>query len=651
MSKLKQLLSKEKEIVEVECPVSDDELLDRQLQYPLLLPMKFAKRYQDMLFKPNHFSWKGHHYELQYNHCTNPFCESFGLPQERFSTIKNKPYRYKLTGSKSSRAKKIHCNHIPVPSKLPKTSLGCETYTLSNWSVAEEIKRLIELQTVEEINPDYVFHHEGCPNKLLNPFEQPKKFYRRGKSTGNSQKYQCKECKKMTNVLPSKKESSTYQQKRNDILPQFARLLLSKTPVKRTCEYLGIGSKTYYTKLEWLYRCCLEFLDKHETKGFKHITFDNLWINTDKMQYYLNNVRKKGKGGKYESDIEEKLLQTLIVISADVKSRYVFRSDIAYDWNISLNDIYEDTLWYRDDHVDSFCRKNDRLRFSYYPIEPTKVDDQDYSGYIEELSKVKEREKFIDGLHVKSQYTSIAHFWLIQQMVQAKEWRFITDEDYSLINSLYRVFSKDFRLYNAHHFVCKIDKTKSKKQAYEEYKEAKKFLKDWGSSKPFRSGSLYGLAKEYLTEVLKSHHFCEEIVLPDKRAMVWLNNPIQHPLPPLDKGSMTIDCRTDVSSFENNHLAEMLLTVNDHATNSFIQQIRRRISILERPLVTARGDGKSYIYANFNPKYAQYALTILRTFYNFCYAQKGNDKQILTPAQRIGLTDKIYDWKDIIYMQ
>jgi hypothetical protein len=32
---------------------------------------------------------------------------------------------------------------------------------------------------------------------------------------------------------------------------------------------------------------------------------------------------------------------------------------------------------------------------------------------------------------------------------------------------------------------------------------------------------------------------------------------------------------------------------------------------MERPLVTARGDGKSYIYENFNPKYAQDANTIL----------------------------------------
>ena len=95
----------------------------------------------------------------------------------------------------------------------------------------------------------------------------------------------------------------------------------------------------------------------------------------------------------------------------------------------------------------------------------------------------------------------------------------------------------------------------------------------------------------------------------------------------------------------------MILNVSDRSTSSFIQQIRLRLSILERPLVTARGDQKSYIYANFNPKYAQIALTILRTFYNFCLPFKSRDKEELTPAQRIGLTDKVFNMKDIIYLR
>ena len=79
-------------------------------------------------------------------------------------------------------------------------------------------------------------------------------------------------------------------------------------------------------------------------------------------------------------------------------------------------------------------------------------------------------------MHISSTYTAFAHFWLIQQLVQAKEWWFITDDDSTLATAIYRVFSKDIRLYNAHHFVSKIDKNKTAKQKYEDYVEAKRLL-------------------------------------------------------------------------------------------------------------------------------------------------------------------------------
>ena len=97
-----------------------------------------------------------------------------------------------------------------------------------------------------------------------------------------------------------------------------------------------------------------------------------------------------------------------------------------------------------------------------------------------------------------------------------------------------------------------------------------------------------------------------------------------------------------------NDLANLIFQVNSRTINNFFQIIRRRVSMLERPLVTASGEGKSYIYANYNPKYAQYITTILSTFYNFCWATKVNG-QLQTPAQRLGITDKQFTVKDIIY--
>jgi hypothetical protein len=96
------------------------------------------------------------------------------------------------------------------------------------------------------------------------------------------------------------------------------------------------------------------------------------------------------------------------------------------------------------------------------------------------------------------------------------------------------------------------------------------------------------------------------------------------------------------SNFVKRCILEAVITVG--------AQMRWRLSILERPITRARGDGKSYIYSNFNPKYAQMALSILRTYYNFCLAFKSKGTEGI-PAQRLVIAKKQFDLKEIIYMQ
>ncbi|HDJ3071217.1 TPA: insertion element protein, partial [Staphylococcus aureus] len=362
--------------------------------------------------------------------------------------------------------------------------------------------------------------------------------------------------------------------------------------------------------------------------------------------------RKKGQGSKKYTGFEDLNMQTYIVVSAEVLSRYVFRSDVAYDWNISMDELNEDTRKFKEDHLNTFSRKNDRLDWSYYPQEPSANDSENRNAYLHELGKITNRSRFVDGLNVDAPYTTTAHYWLIKQMVNADEWRMISDDDFSIRNAFYRVFTKELRLSDAHHFICQVNKTKSRKQCLKEFGQAKAELLDWGDIRGFKTKFLRTLASHYLTELLTSHQFHEEAISKDgERYRKYADNPIKHPLATKDKGFYSVDCRTDLSALEPNEIAKMLLNVNDHSTNSFIQQIRRYISSLERPLTTARGDKKSYIYANFNPKYAQFAITILRTYYNFCRPFKSADKKVLTPAQRLGITDKQFDWKDIIYFK
>lgn len=94
----------------------------------------------------------------------------------------------------------------------------------------------------------------------------------------------------------------------------FAALILNRTPVKRVCEILEISSDTYYRKLEWIYRRCLEFLERHEQKPLENKQFDSLWLKTDKLQYNLNNVRKKGNGSRFYDMIEVKKPQHISLL-------------------------------------------------------------------------------------------------------------------------------------------------------------------------------------------------------------------------------------------------------------------------------------------------------------------------------------------------
>ncbi|MGM0899206.1 MAG: insertion element protein [Bacillota bacterium] len=642
----KRLLRYDEKTLHVIEPVTPTELNNRTSDYDTLTPSKFAFKRAKEAFKPIQFQWNGQVYEIQYNTCADPLCKNHGLEQKKFD-IKSKPSRFKLDGSNEVRT--VKCNPDRVEPDSPPTC-GSATITVSNWSLAEEIERLIRISSLTPIEQEYNFHRPHCTNDTHTPQTNPKTFYKRGTNAAKAEQFQCKECKKYTNVSPNKTRNSTYNQKRNEILPMFAKLLINKTPINRTCEILDIGKKTYYQKLEWLYRCCLEFLETRETKPLAKTHFDEMWITTDKLHYVLNNVLKKGRGKNRGVLIEDKQLPTYIVASADKRSRYVFRSDICFDWEKTLDEIEIDTLFYKEDHLHSFSRKNERFaEYGIAPCPPSKSDTQPMSEYKRDHWKFEQRRHFVDGLHVSQKYTSMAHYWLLRNTLSVNRWRFISDDDGSLKTSVSRIFSNEIRTGHAHHFLCLTDKTLTRKQAKAEFLESARKLKHWAKLNGLSYDSLSELARWQLQDTLAVHKFHDKHIAPNAEIYFTQGkNRLKHPIPTSDRGHRLLDVLTNTGNLTDNQLAVLLEQVNDNAINGFFQIVRRRLSILERPLVTARGDGKSYIYSNFNPKYSQMAITILRTYYNFCMPFKTGEESF-TPAQRLGIADKVYTWEDIIY--
>jgi hypothetical protein len=59
-------------------------------------------------------------------------------------------------------------------------------------------------------------------------------------------------------------------------------------------------------------------------------------------------------------------------------------------------------------------------------------------------------------------------------------------------------------------------------------------------------------------------------------------------------------------------------------------------------------DGKA-IYFTRQYGYAKMALTIIRTFYNFCWKRKYGVGVYMTPVRRLGITEKVFEYEDIVY--
>lgn len=208
---MKRLATPSDTFATVQHPISDKQLKERRRDYELLSPPKFNRKHGIPFFKSANFSLNGCIHELQVNRCDNPFCKWFGLPQHRFEDVKHKPSRYKLFGQmdRDEGQPRMVCNKDPLDG--PGIAIQKETTLYSNWSLAEEIARLTRNDKVFDTEPSYQFHRDDCAIPETTPFEDREVFRKKGKHhTSNAQRWQCKHCNKLTNVLPEQRKSWTY---------------------------------------------------------------------------------------------------------------------------------------------------------------------------------------------------------------------------------------------------------------------------------------------------------------------------------------------------------------------------------------------------------------------------------------------------------
>ena len=126
----------------------------------------------------------------------------------------------------------------------------------------------------------------------------------------------------------------------------------------------------------------------------------------------------------------------------------------------------------------------------------------------------------------------------------------------------------------------------------------------------------------------------------------WQDKWVKHPFPNMGEPEKAMCYLTDVQGYDEDHKAWLYNKASLHAIDRFFMQVRRRLSLLERPIATPSSAGRKWHgYSPYNPGVIIKMLEIFRVFYNF--VEVGQDKE--TPAMRLGLARGKVDMEAIVH--
>jgi len=126
----------------------------------------------------------------------------------------------------------------------------------------------------------------------------------------------------------------------------------------------------------------------------------------------------------------------------------------------------------------------------------------------------------------------------------------------------------------------------------------------------------------------------------------WQDRWVEHPFPHMGEPEKAMCYLTDIQGYDEDHLAWLYDKASLHAIDRFFMQVRRRLSLLERPISSSANPGRRWFgYGPYKPAMVGKLLEIFRVFYNFVEA--GKNKQ--TPAMRLGLAKGKISVEDIVY--
>jgi len=576
---------------------------------------------------------------IQVNFCKNPTCANYGVPPSLKKGARRSKAAPTATGTEYRLSGSARMGALVAPASL--MCLLCkETIPLkSNLGVAEEVERI----------SSYLWkkREASCPNPAcLNngvPTSAGKSYYAAyGKSGIGSQRYKCHGCQKTFSIGKATRRQQL-PHKNKDIF----KALMNKVPFNRICELMGISMRTLYDKIDFIHRQCLAFSANREQRLLNGMEFDRLYIAVDRQSYSVNWTHRK--------DRRNVVLQA--VGSADLDTGYVFAMNLNFDPDSDANKTDAMALGVGDHAVPPSFRRFARLWLtndylaavtrsaSRKPAESTgTLTDAISAAYNEastradvEDSELQTKEVGLPkkGMQVHSEYTLYGHFFHLKRLLGGvKKIRFFLDQDSGMRAACLAAFQTEIAARKADAFFVRIHKEMMVWEKRKAIAESRANFAAVQAEHPTLKD------REVKLLMMKSEMDRMETIGP------WRDKWAVHPFPNSSETLKRMCYLTDFSDYDADHKARLYMKATLHPIDRFFQQVRRRLSLLERPIGTASKVGRTwYGYSAYLPENIEKVLAIFRVYYNYCLA--GQDGK--TPAMRLGLARAVIDPQSIIY--
>jgi transposase-like protein len=508
----------------------------------------------------------------------------------------------------------------------------------SNLGIAEEVARMASYLAP----PSAVCcRNDACANHTDQvPIGTAGAYASFGKTAIGNPRWRCSVCGKTF----SQNVKATARQREHHKNKTIFKLLVNKMPVRRIIEVADIHPKTFYHRLDFLHQQCQAFA-AHRERALANLPIRRLYLGVDRQDYLVNWLVRKDKRN----------IQLSAIAAVDNEHGYCFGMHLNFDPSLDSEAVQAEVesngdlglpaphrrfarLWLNADHSEASAKSVATKRRQR--ALPTAIDET-YASALQRddiespdtPSPVARLPEY--GMQTHGEYTMYGHFFFLKRLLgKVQKWRFFIDQDPGLRAACLSAFHDEIRGRTADVFYVRITKDLTVDEKRHRYDDAKALFERAQLAHP-------GMKPQAVKLLLIKQRLASM-----KPHGKWHDQWLDHPFPTMSEPEKAVAYLTDLGDYDEDHQAWLYNKASLHSVDSFFNQVRRRLSLLERPIHSKSNQGRIWNgYSPYNPAHVAKVLDIMRTVHNYILTGKGGK----TPAQRLGLAQAPLDYEDILY--